>query len=216
MYKEKKLINFLDYLGMMKIRVVVWVVVCILFCGLSLPVNSQVKSNATPKKEVQKPAVKSNFDKLLIDSLEMELEGLNAKFVNVDSLYKAEKFTTAELRDQVIKLDDYRLKLEETINSFKGENLKLNQSNRILIVFNSMVAVLLVVSLVFFLKKIGRKNKNEKSSQPDNEISYKASAGTMLSLEEKLQQLERLGKLKEKGLLSESEFVNEKQQILGK
>jgi len=201
---------------MMNIRLVVWAMACILLCSVAFSVSGQVKPEAAPKKAVQKPISKANFDKLLIDSLSIELEALKTKFDNSDSLYKAEKFTTAELRDQVIKLDDYRLKLEETISSFKGENLKLNQSNRILIVFNSMVAVLLIISLVFFLKKIGKRKKDDKTTKLDAEISQKSVTGTMLSLEEKLQQLERLGKLKEKGLLSESEFVNEKQQILGK
>jgi len=201
---------------MMNIRLVVWAMACILLCSMAVSVSGQVKPEAAPKKAVQKPISKANFDKLLIDSLSIELEALKTKFDNSDSLYKAEKFTTAELRDQVIKLDDYRLKLEETISSFKGENLKLNQSNRILIVFNSMVAVLLIISLVFFLKKIGKRKKDDKTTKLDAEISQKSVTGTMLSLEEKLQQLERLGKLKEKGLLSESEFVNEKQQILGK
>lgn len=201
---------------MMKIRVMIWILTSILFCGLAVSVQGQAKPDAAPKKAVQKSVSKPSADKLKIDSLTLELDALNAKYNNIDSLYKSERFTTAELRDQIIKLDDYRLKLEETINSFKGENLKLNQSNRILIVFNSMVAVLLVISLVFFLKKIGKKNKDEKAIKLDEAISHKSAVGTMLSLEEKLQQLERLGKLKEKGLLNESEFVNEKQQILGK
>lgn len=200
----------------MMMRVVVLLLSCVFLCGVKAPVLAQVKPSSSPKKAIQKQVVKPNFDKFVIDSLVMELEALNAKYYSVDSLYKAEKFTTAELRDQVIKLDDYRLKLEETISSFKGENLKLNQSNRILIVFNSMVAVLLIISLVFFLKKLGKKNKATSPVSLNESTDQKSKAVPMLSLEDKLQQLERLGKLKEKGLLSESEFVNEKQQILGK
>jgi hypothetical protein len=36
------------------------------------------------------------------------------------------------------------------------------------------------------------------------------------SFDDKLQQLERLGKLREKALLSEEEFLAEKQRILGR
>ncbi|HMT28462.1 MAG TPA: hypothetical protein PKD91_04205 [Bacteroidia bacterium] len=184
--------------------------------GSGVQVYSQVKAKPVVKATPAKATPRISTDKQIIDSLETELEVLNARILIKDSLYQAEKFTTADLRDQVIKLDDYRLKLEGNLNSFKGENLKLNQSNRILIVFNSLVAVLLVISLVFFLKKLGAKKKPSGSGMSETASGIKTGSGSFITLEEKLQQLERLGKLKEKGLLSESEFLTEKQQILGK
>ena len=118
--------------------------------------------------------------------------------------------------DQVIRIDDYRKKLEANISSFKGENLKLNQSNRILIVFNSLVAVLLLVTLFYFLRRMG-KRKPSGSSATAQELAAGGSGPIVFtSFEDKLQHLERLGMLKEKGLLSEEEFLIEKQRVLGK
>ncbi|MBL0340982.1 MAG: SHOCT domain-containing protein [Bacteroidetes bacterium] len=188
----------------------------IVTCCFSTVAIGQVKSSVKKTAPARTSLLKINIDKIKIDSLEAELEDLKVKLDISDSLFDAETFVTADLRDQIIKLDDYRKKLENTIDSYKGENLKLNQSNRILIVFNSLVAILLVISLVFFLKKIGSgklPKANGANEFSNNPTGNKISA---LSLEDKLQQLERLGKLREKGLLSESEFLAEKQNILGK
>ncbi len=161
-------------------------------------------------------APKLSAEKLLIDSLSSSLEGLKIKCDVTDSLLDAERSTSSDLREQVIKLDDYRKKLEGNIGSYKGENLKLNQSNRILIAFNSLVAILLVISLVFFLKKIGNRKTTQAKNTSGNIEDSIIGKEPNLSLEDKLQQLERLGKLREKGLLSENEFLAEKQKVLGK
>ncbi len=150
-----------------------------------------------------------------IDSLQQVIIMYTGKLDSLDAMLESERTAAADLREQIIKLDDYRKKLEGNVDSFKGENLKLNQSNRILIVFNSLVAVLLIISLVFFLRKIGRKKATtEPVSNPIN--GKKTEQMKFTSFEDKLAQLERLGKLREKDLLSEEEFVVEKQRILGK
>src|SRR4030095_12146048 len=109
---------------------------------------------------------------------------------SIDSLLDNEKQVSADHREEIIKLDDYRKKLESNVNSFKGENLKLNQSNRILIVFNSLVAVLLIISLIFFLRKIRR----PRSSPPALNNNNRNKSGEQVrftSFEDKLLQLER-------------------------
>src|SRR6188768_1186391 len=146
----------------------------LLFTGLllilfSFGTNAQ-KPKPAEKKEDPKPAVtKPQTDKQIIDSLQLTLTRQQYSIDSLNKLYDFEKLSTADLRQQMIQLDDYRKKLEGNINSFKGENLKLNQSNRILIVFNSLVAVLLITSLIFFLRKIGRrKNADIPAPVPTN------------------------------------------------
>ena len=154
-------------------------------------------------------------DKQIIDSLEQSLASQLVIIDSINQLYSTEKLVTVDLRNQMIQLDDYRKKLEDNISSFKGENLKLNQSNRILIVFNSLVAILLITSLIFFLRKIGRR-KNTVAEATNQGPLQKVEPARFTNFVDKLQQLERLGKLKEKSLLSEEEFIVEKQRILGK
>ena len=191
----------------------------LLFTGLllvlfSFGTNAQ-KPKTAEKKDDPKPAVTKPTDKQIIDSLEQALARQLVIIDSVNNLYTVEKLATADLRNQMIQLDDYRKKLEGNISSFKGENLKLNQSNRILIVFNSLVAILLITSLIFFLRKIGRK-KNPSAETSNLGPLKKVEPARFTNFEDKLQQLERLGKLKEKSLLSEEEFIVEKQRILGK
>jgi hypothetical protein len=186
-----------------------------IFHFMMMPVAFAQKPKAAATKDIGvKASVRQTADKLVIDSLEQVIDGKNSSLDSLDALFEAEKLVTADLREQLIKLDDYRKKLETNVSSFKGENLKLNQSNRILIVFNSLVAVLLIISLVFFLRKIGRQ-KNAPS--PSGSVAAKPGEQMKFtSFEDKLMQLERLGKLREKELLSEDEFMVEKQKILGK
>lgn len=157
----------------------------------------------------------------IIDSLEAINVDLTAKLRTSDSLLDVEKLTTAELRDQVLVLEEYKKKLEATKTDVEDENLKLNQSNRILIIFNSVVAVLLVITLVFVIRRAGRKTLSvhtaikpeENRSSPGNPST---ASNKFASFEDKLAQLEKLGSLKEKGILSDEEFQSEKQRILGK
>ena len=187
--------------------------ICLLILSVAGNSFAQVKPVAKSSRSV---SLKVDNSQKIIDSLELLVVRLQMEVNQLDSFYKSEKLTSADLRDQVIRIDDYRKKLEANINSFKGENLKLNQSNRILIVFNSLVAVLLLVTLFYFLKRMGKK-KNSPSADTSNE-SGQPSSGTINfgTFEDKLQHLERLGALKEKGLLSEAEFLLEKQRVLGK
>lgn len=198
-----------------KIAIPVWLIAFVMICssGYSQPASSP----KTPAKRASDQPRKS-ADKMAIDSLKLVTDELSQSLKKTDSLYKAEKFVSADLRDQILKLDDYRKKLESNNQNFKGENLKLNQSNRILIIFNSLVAVLLVITLVFFLKRLSRKKANTESESVQATIGIEPSTAStrFASFEDRLMQLERLGKLREKGLLSEAEFVAEKQKILGK
>ncbi len=171
----------------------------------------------TDNRSVKPRIISPRIDKeqLQIDSLHLVIEQLRYDVFKNDSLYQQERFVSADLRDQLLKLDDYRKKLEARNTDFKDDNLKLNQSNRILIIFNSLVAILLVVSLIFFVKKISRKKTNATAPAPSAKSETPATV-RYSSFEDRLVQLERLGKLREKGLLTDDEFITEKQKVLGK
>lgn len=167
----------------------------------------------------QRPGTAARFYEMAqeIDSLQSTVAELNRKLYHSDSLYKAEKFTSAELKDQVLKMEQEQQSLVASKTDVEDENLKLNQSNRILIIFNSVVAVLLVVTLIFVLKRAGRKSPAAFSSLPTKPVSTSINQSNKLaSFEDKLAQLEKLGGLKEKGILSDEEFQDEKQRILGR
>lgn len=167
----------------------------------------------------QRPGSAARFYEMAqeIDSLQSAINDLNSRLHQSDSLYKAEKFTSAELRDQMLKMQEEQQSLVATKTDIEDENLKLNQSNRILIIFNSVVAVLLVITLIFVIKKAGRKMPAASAPAPQRPVSSNNNHSNKLaSFEDKLAQLEKLGGLKEKGILSDEEFQEEKQRILGR
>lgn len=176
-------------------------------------VKKPVKTGDTRTVTKTQPASRIT-DKEMIDSLNSRIAGLEQQVGALESSLQKEQTVSAELRDEMIKLDDYRKKLEQNVATFKGENLHLNQSNRILIFFNAMVAVLLLVTLVFFLRRLGRKGigHNHTIAKPVNS----ASPPPAQNFEDKIALLERLGRLREKGLLSEEEFLVEKNRVFGK
>ena len=112
-----------------------------LFTGLLLFgffVSAYSQSKPAVKKDTASGSTiqptKPLTEKQVRDSLQQVIINLSFSIDSLNKLLATEKLSTADLRDQVISLDDYRKKLEGTISSFKGENLKLNQSNRILLV----------------------------------------------------------------------------------
>ena len=150
----------------------------------------------------------------IIDSLDLVIAGHKRQAARLDSLLRIEKEHSAGLQASLDSLNTERKKLEAKVDGYQGENLKLSQSNRILIVFNSFVALLLIVTLVFYLRKMNRKPAVQSAAPSRPAVS--APPSVHASFEDKLQQLERLGKLREKGFLSDEEFSLEKNRVLGK
>jgi hypothetical protein len=198
------------------------------FTGMILPVLlitmvSFAQNPASTTKPNSRTAASPRIDrdKLAIDSLKQVILNMEHIAFRTDSLLNVEKSENNRLHEELMKLDDYRKKLEAKNSDFVDDNLRLNQSNRILIIFNSLVAVLLVVSLIFFLKRLSRKKPVQNSStaaSPQAVSETRNSAPVtdrFASFEDRLIQLERLGKLREKGLLTDEEFTVQKNRILG-
>ncbi len=158
----------------------------------------------------------------IIDSLSNDIIGYRADWEKAQSIIQSRDSALAETKLQMLKMQDSVNDLQANNSEVINRNRKLDQSNRILIIFNSVVGILLLTTLIWFLRNIGRK----KTSKPKTVIPFEATSTTVLNqapatqnnnhlhFENKLQQLERLGKLKEKGVLNDEEFNFQKQQIL--
>jgi hypothetical protein len=129
-----------------------------------------------------------------------------------------------ELEMEVEQLKTDKGDLSQQLDGFYSDNLHLNQSNRILIAFNFLVGILLLISLVFFLRRLGKGKQQatddiEKVAKVNDTGASKTverniAGNVHVSFEDKLQQLERLGSLKEKGVLTDEEFNAQKRTIL--
>jgi len=171
-----------------------------------------------PQRYRSKPAPAVN------QALVRAIDSLNAVVASRDSASRlltrtvmARDSALREQQEQAVRQAARIAALEKQLETYKGENRKLDQSNRILILFNSVVGLLLLITLVWFLRNIGRKKagkSNASPAQPRPEATGSGTAGFQL-LEQKLVQLERLNKLKEQGALNEEEFQRHKQQVIG-
>lgn len=180
-----------------------------------------------PKKNIEKPksvpSVSIKKSNLEIDSLQTVIDQYKTDYTAALRLTKSKDSLLTEMDQKILQLQNSNNDYARKLSSYKGENLKLDQSNRILIIFNSIVGVLLLSTLVWFLRNIAKKKPaNNTPVTPSYEMTSTAEQATLAAaktnhqyFENKLEQLEKLGKLKERGILTDEEFNKQKQQVLG-
>jgi hypothetical protein len=141
-------------------------------------------------------------------SQQNQIAALNKKIESKDESIAILDTLTAKQKEEIAGLT-------EELNTYRSHNLKLDQSNRILIIFNSIVGFLLLVTLVWFVRNLGKKKSKKPSAVSDSGAQVTITPSGIRNVESKLEQLERLSKLREKGILTEEEFNLQKQQVLG-
>ncbi len=159
----------------------------------------------------------------IVDSLQRTVNSLNSELDQADSIINAQSVENIMLKEKLAKQEDSAGKMEKFVEIYKSENVQLDQTNKILIIFNCLGALLLLLSLVYIMS--GR-NKSKPTPQvastapvvaaPQN-VGVHTSAdqgGAGSTVEDRLIQIERLARLREGGLLSTHEFEKEKERIL--
>jgi hypothetical protein len=148
-----------------------------------------------------------------IDSLNTVISEYKSSYEKSSLQNKVKDSFMEEMNQKMLVLQNQNNDLQRKLSNYKGENLKLDQSNRILIIFNSIVGVLLLSTLIWFLRNIGKKKSAEKNKSDTTSVIAAEVKPPLPQknehqyFESKLEQLEKLGKLKE--------FARQKQQILG-
>jgi hypothetical protein len=186
----------------------------LLFAGIA---QAQTRPSASPDKRAARPAGKQAEWQFLADSLQAANRALDSSLLLLQAEAVRDDSALARARTEAAGRAQEIRELEKRIEGYRGENLKLDQSNRILIIFNSVVGLLLLVTLVWFLRNIGKKKGRKPAGDPvrANGSTGETGPAGFLLLEQKLVQLERLSKLKDQGALTEDEFQRHKQQVLG-
>src|SRR6185436_11744853 len=166
--------------------------------------------NASQPKTTNAPPTKAQAE---IDSLNEVIMQVSASYQRAVNINNGKDSLIDELDAKIQKIQQLNGDLERKLKDYKGDNLKLDQSNRILIIFNAIVGVLLLTTLIWFLRNLGRRkpspgNKLVASDESAAVSNTKAapSKNDHQYFDLKLEQLEKLGVLKEKGVLNEEEF----------
>ncbi len=140
----------------------------------------------------------------LIDSLTNQVDALiYEKQKAGDKIGKLEdKIRTQEI--ELKRLTDENIKLKSDLEESMGDNLQSSHTSSILFIFNIIVAVILLVALIWMFMR-----KKETTSSSNN--NYGAGENS----DAKLEMIEKLGNLRDKGLLTDEEFNLQKRQLFG-
>lgn len=202
-------------------------------------VELQKKANVQPKTIIKTIPGKSSV--LTNDSVYDALFIAQNKVGNLSEAMKAKDEAFMTLLNKSDSLISANKKIQAKFDALAIDNKALEEKNIVLIIFNSLVALGLILSLFFLLRKpVAKKmllnspasaretqpvsvtstepvrKKPEVNTEPVIKVSSEGIlAASHDALDFKLDQIEKLARLKEKGYLTDEEFVVQKKQILG-
>lgn len=231
-FKNKK--SIADYQALIK-RIIDLDAQIIGQSSYALDQANKSKDDAIKKLLAHKPGSKvvvSPASDSLMEALSAKQN--EAEYLNTMMKVKGETVSRLTVINDSLLASEKRLAAKLKVIS--GDNESLNQKNLLLIIFNLIVIVVLIIFLVYVMRKpsAGKKTpvaqtKNAhtlqntfkqpvevKREEPVIKIS---SDGIMHSshdsIDNKLDQIEKLAKLRDKGYLTDDEFSLQKRQILG-
>lgn len=151
------------------------------------------------------------FDKrgLVIDSLSSRLELLTIRLDSLLVEFNSLKRQKEERETELLKVNEENKKLSERLEESQGDNLQSSHTNSILFIFNVGVGIFLLIALIWMFMRKG----SEESSKP-LATARKGTNGEEY-FDSKLERIQKLGSLRDKGLLTDEEFNLQKKQILG-
>jgi hypothetical protein len=183
---------------------------CILFSGM---VSAQSTNSTQIGAVIKKPVVQI-LDRraMLIDSLSSFVDYI---LVQQDSLKQIIKSQKERMDSSISALQEVRAEnatLKESLKDAQGDTLQSNHTNSILFIFNLGVGIFLLIALLWMFMK-----KKSDGEREDDEVSSKSNVKVSKdeSFDHKLDRIQKLGSLRDKGLLTDEEFNLQKSQILG-
>lgn len=184
-------------------RIVLFLLFLLMFSGKSNRAFAQEIDIRTPRT-------------ILLDSLKyLENQVINTRdsFTVLMSTQQARLTGLEQDLDQV-KEENRNLKAE--LAESRGDNLQSDHTNYILFVFNILVGAILLIALIwmFFRRKPETVNANSNGQALPSNGSAAHHAPHADVFDHRLDRIEKLGSLREKGLLTDDEFNLQKRQIL--
>jgi hypothetical protein len=208
--------------------------------------NSDLQKKATVLPKTIVRTIPGKATSLVTDSVYDALFIAQNRVANLSEGLKAKEESFKVLLSKSDSLIVANKKLQTRFDALMADNKAIEEKNMVLIVFNSLVAVGLILALFFLLRKpVARKMLlntppakttpvpvAKTSEQPATVVAPKQveakiepvikvspegilSASTHDALDFKLDQIEKLARLKERGYLTDEEFNLQKRQILG-
>ena len=146
----------------------------------------------------------------LIDSLSIENLLLKEQNDSLLLLINNEIGRSQEIEQETAKLKETSENLNKELELTRGSQLQTSHTSSILLIFNVLAGIILLVALVWIFY---RKKTDHATAGQTAETINKPRIITD-HLDKKMERIEKLGKLRDKGLLTEEEFQFQKKQIL--
>ncbi len=141
----------------------------------------------------------------IIDSLTATLLRTEQSRDSLMQILRADKSQIRKLEGENAKVTDENNSLKKNLDGALGDKLQYSHTSSILFIFNVIIAVILLVAIAWmFLRKKEEKRTSVNSREGISEV-----------FDNKFDRIEKLGSLRDKGLLTEEEFNFQKKQLLG-
>ncbi len=175
--------------------------------------HSVAVSQDSLNKQIQNSPEKYFRRSALTDSLTSLLLAVTQQQDSLRELLKTQKASIKEAELVRVQLAVENTNLKQELNGAKGDKLQSSHTKSILFIFNLIVGIFLLIAVIWMFMR--------KKSEPASKIFANTATSTFSATpttegyDHKLERIEKLGNLREKGLLTEDEFNLQKRQILG-
>ncbi len=173
----------------------------------SRPIRVVVKPALLASMEPQK--VKTFSYRSLADSMSLEITALKSQNDSLLQLLNDGLQKESSLRDEMQELREINENYKTELDLSKGQQLQTSHTSSILLIFNVIAGIILLITIFWFY---ARKKTPEEDSE--EEVNKPSSSVTKDFVETRMDRIEKLGRLRDKGLLTEEEFQMQKKQIL--
>lgn len=185
------------------------------FLSVNATFRVQAQDSLRRSTAVKKPkprVVASVFDRrvLIIDSLEARIE---EQELRQDSLIRElqlreERLNGAKAEMEKLRSDSASLRAE--LEAANGDKLQSSHTSSVLFIFNVGVGIFLLIAIIWMFMR--RRNEDDYG---DGNPGKRTAVAEDENFDHKLDRIQKLGNLRDKGLLTEDEFNFQKKQILG-
>lgn len=148
---------------------------------------------------------------MIIDSLISTLDIIRIQQDSMRRLLRQQTTKMEELTAENFKIKEENTNLKSELEDARGDNLQSSHTNSVLFIFNVAVGIFLLIALIWmFMRKKGddRSESGGGNTSPRKKVVEE-------NFENKLERIQKLGNLRDKGLLTDEEFNLQKKQILG-
>ena len=173
----------------------------------SRPIRVVVKPAFLASMEPQK--LKTFSYRSLADSISLEINALKSQNDSLLQLLNDELQKENALRNEMQEIKEINENYKTELDLSKGQQLQTSHTSSILLIFNVIAGIILLITIFWFYAR--KKTPDENTDEP---VSKSSSSVNKDFVETRMDRIEKLGRLRDKGLLTEEEFQMQKKQIL--